>query len=213
MDQPSCKRPDTGSAARNPRSALPWFDWKARTRASAVKICDSLRALICGSIEILRSLVIAAMRKPRLATAVALLALAALASTMTYSVFLVVGVVADYLGTGRVVAGLLLGGLFARFPWFSKGKLRTVGLLPKLLRRPIMVSLFALCLLSFLSRGEYVPAVFTGFSLAFLLTFPWMRRAIFGQVLSSLFGSTIKQNRQENTDGTVIDVEFREKKD
>lgn len=153
------------------------------------------------------------MRMPRLTIAVALLALAALASTMTYTGFLVVGVLADHLGTGRVIAGLLLGVFFARFPWISKGKLRTVGLLPKPLRRPIIVGLLALCLLSFLSRSEYVPALFTGFATAFLLTYPWMRRAIFGRISSSFFKFAADQNTPKSTDGTVIDGEFREKKD
>jgi hypothetical protein len=99
---------------------------------------------------------------PKLTIAVALLVLAALASTMTYTGFLVVGVLADQLGTGRVGAGLLLGGLFARFPWVNKGKLRIVGLLPKPVRRPLIVSLLALCMLNFLSRGVYVPALLTG---------------------------------------------------
>lgn len=150
---------------------------------------------------------------PRLTIAVALLALVALAGTMSHTGFLVVAVVADHLGTGRITAGLLLGGFFARFPWVNKGKLCTVGLLPQLVRRPIMVSLLALCLLSFLSRGEYVPALFIGFTMAFLLTYPWMRRAIFGRMLSTLFKSTGDQNRQKNPDGRVIDVDFREKKD
>jgi hypothetical protein len=149
---------------------------------------------------------------PRLTIAVVVLALAALASTMTYTGFLVVGVLADHLGTGRAVAGLLLAVLFARFPWFSKGKLRTVGLLPKPARRPVIVSLLALCLLSFLSRGEYLPVLVTGFAAAFLLTYPWMRRAMFGRLLSSVFKFAAGRNPPSSTDGKVIDVEFREKK-
>ena len=149
---------------------------------------------------------------PRLTLAVVVLALAALASTMTYTGFLVVGVVADHLGTGRVMAGLLLGALFARFPWIRKGKLRIVGLLPKPVRRPLIVSLIALCLLNFLSRGEYVPAVFTGFATACLLTYPWLRRAIFDRILSSVF-KFAGQNRPKSTGDTVIDGEFREKKE
>ena len=69
----------------------------------------------------------------------------ALAGTMAYTGFLVVGVLADQLGTGRFVAGLLLGVLFARFPWISKGKPRIVGLLPKPVRRPLIVGILALC--------------------------------------------------------------------
>jgi hypothetical protein len=157
-------------------------------------------------------LVRTAMRMPKLTIAVALLVLAALASTMTYTGFLVVGVLADHLGTGRVMAGLLLGSLFARFPWISKGKLRIVGLLPKPVRRPLIVSLLALCLLNFLSRDEYVPAVVTGFATAFLLTYPWLRRAIFDRMLSSVF-EFAGQRPLKSTDDTVIDGEFREKKE
>lgn len=131
---------------------------------------------------------------------------------MTYTGFLVIGVLADHLGTGRVTAGLLLGALFARFPWISKGKLRIVGLLPKPARRPLIVSILALCLLYFLSRHEYVPAVFTGFTTAFLLTYPWVRRAIFDRILSSVFKFT-GSNPRKGTDDTVIEGEFREKKD
>lgn len=151
---------------------------------------------------------------PRSTIAFVVIALAALAGTMTYTGYLVVGVVADLLGTGRVMAGLLLGVLFARIPKLSKGKLRTVGLLPKPVRRPVMLALLALCLLSFLGRGEYVPAGFTAFAAAFLLTFPWMRRALFGRVLSSLFKfPAAGQTRSNSADSMVIDVEFKEKKD
>jgi hypothetical protein len=152
------------------------------------------------------------MRRPKLSIAVALLVLAALAGTMTYTGFLVVGVLADYLGMGRSMAGLLLGGLFARFPWIVKGKLRIVGVLPKPVRRPLIISLLALCSLNFLWRGEYVSAAFTGFATAFLLTYPWLRRAIFDRMFSSFFkfgGGNLPQN----SDGRVIDGEFREKKD
>jgi hypothetical protein len=137
--------------------------------------------------------------------------LAALASTLTYTGYLVVGVLADYLGTGRFMAGLLLGILFARFPKISKGKLRLVGLLPKPARRPLIVSILALCLVTFLARGDYVPAAFTGFATAFLLTYPWLRRALFDRILSSVFKFAGK-NRPKNTDDMVIDGEFREKK-
>jgi hypothetical protein len=167
---------------------------------------------IYRSTQILRFLVRAAIRTPKLTIAVALLVLAALASTMTYTGFLVVGVLADYLGTGRVMAGLLLGVLFARFPWISKGKLRIVGLLPKPARRPLIVGLLALCSLHFLWRGEYVPAGFTGFATAFLLTYPWLRRAVFDRMVSSVFKFT-GRNPPNSTDDMVIDGEFREKKD
>ena len=105
----------------------------------AVRICASLPISVFWSTHILRFLVTAAIRKPKLVIAIALLMLAALAGAMTYTGFLVVGVLADYLGTGRVLAGLMLGALFARFPWISKGGLRIVGLLPKIVRRPLIV--------------------------------------------------------------------------
>jgi hypothetical protein len=152
------------------------------------------------------------MRTPKLAIAVALLLLAALAGTMTYTGFLVIGVLADHLGTGRFMAGLLLGALFARFPWISKGKPRIVGLLPKPARRPLMVALLALCLLTLLARGEYVPAAVTGFTTAFLLMFPWLRRAVFDRLLSSVFKFG-GQGPSNSADDRVIDGEFREKKD
>lgn len=142
----------------------------------------------------------------------ALLVLAALAGTMTYTGFLVVGVLADYLGTGRFSAGLLLAALFARFPWLSKGKLRIVGLVPKPARRPLIVGILALCSLHFLSREEYISTVFTGFAVAFLLTYPWLRKTIFDRMLSPVFKFT---GRHPSTpiDDRVIDAEFRERKD
>lgn len=143
--------------------------------------------------------------------AVVLLVLVALAGAMTYTGFLVVGVLAEYLGTGRFVAGLLLGALFARFPWIGKGKPRIVGLLPKPARRPLVIGLLALCLLHFLSSGEYVPAAFMGFAAAFVLGFPWLRRAMFNRMLSAVSGFTGRN--PPKADDMVIDGEFREKKD
>jgi len=137
--------------------------------------------------------------------------LAALAGTLTYTGYLVVGVLADYLGTSRFMAGLLLGILFARFPRVSQGKLRLVGLLPKPVRRPLIVSIIALCALTLLVRGDYVPAAFAGFAVAFLLGFPWLRRAVFDRLLSTVFKFTGKRPRK-STDDMVIDGEFREKK-
>lgn len=130
---------------------------------------------------------------------------------MTYTGFLVVGVLADYLGTGRVMAGFILAALFARFPWISNGKLRLVGLLPKPVRQPLIVSLLVLCLLTLLSRGEYVPASFAGFATAFLLAYPWLRRAVFDRMLSSVFNFGAGPGK--GTDDTVIEGEFREKKE
>lgn len=132
---------------------------------------------------------------------------------MTYTGFLVVGVLADYLGTSRFMAGLLLGALFARFPSISNGKLRIVGLLPKPVRRPLIVGLLALCLLHFLSQGETVPALFTGFATAFLLTYPWLRKVIFDRMLSSVFPFATGRNPRKSIDDRVIEGEFREKKE
>lgn len=161
--------------------------------------------------QILGFLVRAAIRSPKLAGALALAVLAALAGTLTYTAYLVVGVLADYLGTNRFVAGLLLAILFARFPRVSNGKLGLVGLLPKPVRRPLIVAILALCALTFLARGDYLPAGFTGFATAFLFIFPWLRRAVFDRLSSSFFAFTGKGPRN-NTDDMVIDGEFREKK-
>lgn len=132
---------------------------------------------------------------------------------MTYTGFLVIGVLADHLGTSRFVAGLLLGVLFARFPWMRNGKLRIVGLLPKPVRRPVIVSLLALCALDFVSRGEYVSTAFTGFAAAFVLALPALRRAVFDRMLSAIPGFAGRRSAGKDDDGTVIDGEFRERKE
>lgn len=133
---------------------------------------------------------------------------------MTYAGFLLVGVVADHLGTSRVVAGLLLGALFARFPSIRNGKLRVVGLLPGPVRRPLIVGLFALCLLTLLWRGHYLPALAAGFATAFLLGYPWLRKTVFDRMVSSVFRTfTAGRAPLKSTDDRVIDAEFREKKD
>lgn len=156
------------------------------------------------STQILRFLINAALRAPKRTVALAFIVLAALASTLSYAGFLVVGVLADQLGTGRFMAGLLLGAVFARFAWIRNGKLRIVGLLPQPARRPLIVGILALCCLRFLASGDTVPALFTGSAAAFLLTYPWLKRAIFDRMSSSVFNSD---------DHMVIDGEFREKKE
>lgn len=153
------------------------------------------------------------MRMPKLAVAVLILALVALASSLTYAGFLVVGVVATHLGTGRFMAGLLLGILFARLPVVRNGKLRTVGLLPKNTRQPVMVALLVFCLLSYLYRGAMLPALFLGFAASFLLSYRWLRRSLLRRALASLFGAPPDQARRNGNDQTIIDAEFREKKD
>jgi hypothetical protein len=168
--------------------------------------------LICRRLQILPFLLTAVMRAPKLTLAVALFVLAALAGTLTYAGYLAIGVLAGYLGTGRGMAGLLVAVLFARFPWIINRKLRIVGLLPAPVRRPVMASLLALCLVHFLSQGDYVRAGFTGFATAFILAFPWVRRAVAGRMSSSVFGFAGK-NAPRDTDASVIEGEFRERKD
>lgn len=153
------------------------------------------------------------MRMPKLTLAVALLLLAALATTITYTSYLVIGVLSDYLGTSRFVAGLLLGCLFARFPWISNGKPRIVGLLPKPVRRPVMLSLLALCLLRFATQGETVSAVFAGLTMAFVLGFPLLKTALFARVSSSVLNFAAGRNAPVAIDETVIEGEFREMKE
>ena len=153
------------------------------------------------------------MRMPKLAIAMLILVLAAIAGTISYAGYLVVGIVSDYLGTGRFVAGLLLGVLFARLPYISQGKLRTIGLLPKHTRRPVLIALLAVCLLTLLYRGELVPALFPGLAISYLLAYRWLRQAFLNRALSSLFGSSLDPARPMRTDATIIDVEVREKKD
>ncbi|WP_159627478.1 hypothetical protein [Massilia puerhi] len=181
--------------------------------ASAVTLCDPLVAPIYRSTQILRLLLKAVIARPRLAIAFALLILVALAGTMTYTGFLVVGVLADYLGTGRVVAGLILGGLFARFPWIRNGKLRIVGLLPKPVRRPLIIGILALCALHFGWQGDAAPALLMVFAMAFLLAYPWLRRAVFDRITASVFKFEGGRPPRKQTDDFVIEGEFREKKE
>jgi len=178
-----------------------------------LEFCGSFPIPIFRSTHILASFIRAAIGSPRLTIALVLAVLAALAGTMSYTAYLVVGELADHLGTGRVMAGLLLGALFARFPWIRKGRLRIVGLLPQPMRRPLIVSLLALCLLSFLSRGEQVPALFTGLTTAFLLAYPWLRKATFDRLRSSFTPFSFGRNARKDADDTVIEGEFRERKE
>ena len=136
-----------------------------------------------------------------------------LAATISYTGFLVIGVLADYLGSSRFVAGLLLGALFARFPRVSNGKLGMVGLVPKPVRQPLMAGLLALCLLRFLAQGEVVPALFAGFTMAFVLGFSWLRKWLFARAASSVFNVAGGRNKPVAADNSVIDGEFRELKD
>lgn len=150
---------------------------------------------------------------PKLAVAVLLLALVALASTSTYAGFLVVSVVSHYLDTNRFVAGLLLGVLFARLPWVRQGKLRAVGLLPGKARLPVIIALLALCMAHFLYLGDMVPVLVLGFAAGFLLSYRRLRQMLVTRAMSSLFKSAQPAARPQDADKAVIDVEFREKKD
>lgn len=132
---------------------------------------------------------------------------------MSYAGYLVVGVVATHLGTGRLAAGLLLGVLFARLPWVRQGKLRTVGLLPRRARLSVMIALLAFCLLNFLSRGDFMPVLFLGFAAAFLLGYRRVRQMVISRTISSLFKLPAGPAQPKRTDNTVTDVEFRERKD
>jgi hypothetical protein len=152
------------------------------------------------------------MRMPKLAIAAVLLALVALASATTYAGFLLVSTVALYLNVSRFVAGLLLGILFARLPWVREGKLRAVGLLPGKARLPVMASLLAFCLLHFLYRGDMVPVLFLGFAVSFLLGYRRLRQLLLARAVSSFFQPAPGPARPQD-DKSVIDVEFREKKD
>lgn len=155
----------------------------------------------------------AALRMPRVAIAVTLLLLAALAASMTYTGILVVGVVANWLGISRILAGLLLGILFARVPRIREGKLGTIGLLPKPARRPVILALLAACLLNFIYRGDMLPALFLAFAIAFALVFPRIRRSVVSRARSTLFTSKADPKQRGDGDDSVIDGEFREKKD
>jgi hypothetical protein len=165
------------------------------------------------STQILGFLISMALGRPKLTLAIVILVLAVLAGTMTYTGFLVIGVLAAYLDTGRLMAGLLVGALFARIPWISKGKLRVIGLLPRPARRPLILSLLALSALHFLSRGDYLLALFPGFTAAFVLAYPWLRKAVWTRISSSIFRPAHARTPSGNIDDRVIDGEFREKKD
>ncbi|MBC7416339.1 MAG: hypothetical protein H7327_15535 [Herminiimonas sp.] len=136
-----------------------------------------------------------------------------MAATSAYAGYLVIGVIAAYLDTGRFVAALILAVVFARFPHVRQGKLRTIGLLPKAARLPVMVTLLALCMGSYLSRGEMVPVAVLGLAAAIVLTFRWIRLTVVNRVTSMLFRQPGPQADRRRIDPTIIDAEFRETKD
>jgi peptidoglycan/LPS O-acetylase OafA/YrhL len=153
------------------------------------------------------------MRMPKLSIAALLLALIAISGTMTYAGYLVLDTVSGYLGISRFVTGLLIGILFARLPRMTNGKFHTVGLLPKQARLPIMLALLAVCLFVFLARGDILPALIVGLAAALLLSLRWMRQLFTRRVLEPFFQRPQDPAHARSTDQTIIDVEFREKKD
>lgn len=184
--------------------------------APIVRCRFGLRVLGCRSLQgkrILHLLIMAILRMPRLAIAVLLLALATLSSTLAYAGYLVVGTVAGYLGMGRFTTGLLLGLLLARVPWVRQGKLRAVGLLPARARRPFLLALLGLAMLSALYQGDWFAAFFPAFAASFLLAYPRLRQALLNRALSSVFGKRPGRPRPGTADDAVIDVEVRERKD
>jgi hypothetical protein len=154
-----------------------------------------------------------AMRLPRLAIAVLVLALIVVIGILAYATFLVIGTVAEYLGTSRFVAGLMLGVLFARIPWVRQGKLRTVGLLPKAARQPAVISLLALCSLHFLLQDDFGRMTFLGFAAIIPLAFQRMKKRLISRVLSPFLRPSPNTARPQREDENIIDAEFREKKD
>lgn len=149
---------------------------------------------------------------PKLTIAAVLLVLVTLAATFSYTGFLVVGVLADLLGTGHFIAGLLLGGLFARFPSTRDGRLRLVGLLPTAARRPLILGMLLLCVARFLFDGDVVPAMFTGLTAVFLLGFPWLKKSVLARLSASVMQFAAGRNGAGRIDDNVIEGEFRETK-
>jgi hypothetical protein len=200
--------------ARNAGTVIRCATLHQRSQAvgTPVKVCSRFPPSLQEYAN-LRFLLSAVLGRPKLFIAAALLLLVALAATLTYSGALVVGVLADYLGASRFVTCLLLGLVFARLPWVSNGRLRIVALLPKPARRPVMVTLLALCCLSLLTRGDTVQALCTGFTTAFLLTFPWLKKAMFTRLSGAAGAFAAGRNAPRDTDDSVIEGEFRERKE
>ena len=187
-NRPSAVRP-TGELRGAPWARLPLLTFAVNASGAEKKFADVALPdpRPRRSTQIIRLLVSTVIGKPRLTISIALLLLATLAATLTYCGVLVIGVLTDYLGTSRFVTGLLLGALFAEFPWISNGKPRLAGLLLKPVRLPLMAGLLALCLLLFFTQQDVVPATRIGVTLAFLLGFPWLKRRLLVLVSSSVF--------------------------
>lgn len=162
---------------------------------------------------LVKTLLRAVLRMPKLAALVLVAALAALSGTLSYAGYLVVGFVADTLGASRFVAGLLLGLVFARVPWIRQGKLRILGLLPGHARRPAILALLALSMLGAFQQGKMMAMLFLGLAAGFVLGYRWIRQALVQRVFAYLFPAAARPPSRRSGDDAIIDVEFREKKD
>jgi len=155
---------------------------------------------------------------PKLAIAFVVLLLVALAGVSVYAGYLVVGVVSDYLGIGRFLASLFLGIMFVRLPLVRQGKLSTVGVLPKAARLPIVMALLSMAMLSYFYRSEMVPVLCLFLAAALLLACRWMKLTLAHRMSSFFSKSVFESARSRSADGrnadpSIIDAEFREKKD
>ncbi|MES2832608.1 MAG: hypothetical protein V4695_11510 [Pseudomonadota bacterium] len=166
----------------------------------------------------MRLLIDVAVRTPKLAIAIVVMLLVALAGISAYAGYLVIGVVAGYLGTGRFLAGLLLGILFLRLPRVRQGKLSTVGLLPKAARLPIVVALLAASMLNYFYDGNTLAVACLVLAASLLVLGRWMKFALVSRVSSFFSKSAFGTGRSRKADSkiddsTIIDAEFRERKD
>jgi hypothetical protein len=195
-----------GIIANAPALDFTWIKLHRRYHAIDLHGATTAHPHLFRSKKILQLIVQGMVRMPRFAALVLLLALAALSSGISYAGYLVLGIVAEFLGSGQSATGLLFGALFARLPWISQGRLGTVGLLPRNARRPIMLVLLTWCIASLLYRGETGSAVFPGFAAAFLLAYPWLRQKALDRIRSFLQGSMRGPARRGASDPKIIDV-------
>jgi len=158
------------------------------------------------------------MRMPKLTITVAIVLLLILAGISGYAGYLVVGVVAGYLDIGRILTGILLSILFIRLPRLRQGKLSTIGILPKIARLPIVATLAALSTLHYFNQDDIAAVVCLILATTFFLVFRWLKLTLSSR-LSSLFakpGFGFGRSRSasaEKADPSIIDMEFREKRD
>ena len=143
----------------------------------------------------------------------ALLLLVALGTVSTYAGYHVIGMVGTLLGIGRFLAALLLVVLFARLPRLRNGKFSTVGLLPKIARSPVMFALLGGSLAHYVFRNDMTPALFIGLAIILLLAYRWMRQTLVQRFRAAFLKVRPDPIRPANDESSVIDVDFREKKD